>query len=52
MTTRCLIGVVVVVAEGAKEAASAFIAPPVTRDNINANDIDDDNTNIVFIESE
>jgi hypothetical protein len=48
MTTRCLIGVVV---EDVKEAAEAFIAPPVTRDNINANDIHDD-TNIVFIRSQ
>jgi hypothetical protein len=49
MTTRCLIGVVVL--EDVKEADEAFIAPPVTRDNINANDIDND-TNIVFMGSE
>ena len=51
MTTRCFIGVDVVVVidvEDIAEAFDIFIFPPVTRDNINTEDMIDDN-NLVFI---
>jgi len=51
MTTRCFKGVDVVVVvdvEDITEAFEAFIAPLITRDNINTEDMIDDN-NFVFM---